>query len=105
MKKIEPKHIVAIIISLIIGFSVVGYGYLNYKAKRESLNQELYNDLSKSLQDKQSQKQLQVCLDEVNERINKTINSKVKASDEAIKFAFNLFQEQKDECFKKYPQK
>jgi len=104
MKKIESKYIVYIVTSLIIGLSIIGYGYLNYKAKRETLNQELYNNLSKSVQEQQSQKQLQACLDEVNDRVNKSLNTKVKVSDEAIKFAFNLFQEQKDECFKKYPQ-
>lgn len=104
MKKIDTKYIIAIIISLILGLSILGYGYLNYKAKSESIDQELYNDLINLSKAEQSQKQLQICLDEVNERI-KSIDPKVKVSDDAIKFAFNIFQKQKDECFKKYPQK
>ncbi len=37
MKKIDQKYIVAIIISLILGASILGYGYLDYKSKKDAL--------------------------------------------------------------------
>jgi hypothetical protein len=42
LKKIDIKYIVAIIISLIIGISILGYGYMDYKYKtnRDKQNSE-----------------------------------------------------------------
>ena len=44
MKKLEAKYIVAIIISLIIGASILGYGYLDYKYKKEVLEQKIQSE-------------------------------------------------------------
>ena len=54
MKKIETKYIVAIIISLILGASLVGYGYLDYSYKKEALKQRQEQE-SKALIQKQEQ--------------------------------------------------
>lgn len=37
MKKTDQKYTVAIIISLILGASILGYGYLDYKFKKDAL--------------------------------------------------------------------
>lgn len=107
MGKIETKYIAYVIVSLIIGLSIVGYGYLNYKAKREALNQQLFNDLSKSLDDQSKQKQLQVCLDEVNNRVSGVYKDKSTNSltVKEVEVLLEAIQKQKDECFRKYPQK
>jgi hypothetical protein len=44
MKKLETKYIVAIIISIILGSSILGYGYLDYKYKKEALEQKIKSE-------------------------------------------------------------
>ena len=41
MKRLDTKYIVAIVISLIIGASILGYGYLDYRYKKEALEQKI----------------------------------------------------------------
>jgi len=51
------------------------------------------------------QMQLQNCLDEVSERFGNALKDKNNVlSYEGAKIVIELFQKQKDECFKKYPQ-
>ena len=40
MKKLETKYIVATIISIILGVSILGYGYMDYRYKKEALEQK-----------------------------------------------------------------
>jgi len=54
MKRLDTKYIVAIIISLIIGASILGYGYMDYSYKKEALKQKLEQD-TKALIQKQEQ--------------------------------------------------
>lgn len=44
MKKIETKYIVAIVISLIMGASILGYGYMDYRYKKEALEQKIRSE-------------------------------------------------------------
>jgi len=60
--KIEAKHLVAITISLIVGVSILGFGYLNNKYKKETL-------LQKSVSEEQVrnyQKQQEIVVPTVN---------------------------------------
>jgi len=61
MKRLDTKYIVAIVISLIIGASILGYGYLDYSYKKEALKQKSEQDtqalIQKQEQDKQKQEQ------------------------------------------------
>lgn len=54
MKKIDTKYIVAIVISLILGASILGYGYMDYSYKKEALKQKQEQD-AKALTLKQEQ--------------------------------------------------
>jgi hypothetical protein len=111
MKSIDAKYIVAIIVSLIIGCSIIGYGYLDYKYKTEALEQKMTIE-EQARKDREAkekavlmkQSQLQECLDDVGERTSNIINNKNNKpiSDEGIKFLLNLAKDQKEECFKKY---
>ena len=115
--KIETKYLVAIIISVILGASVLGYGYLDYRYKKDALEQQVKmteqvrvekenKERSESNSNSAKQIQLEACLDEVNQRISKVFeDSKYKnISTEGAKIIVDLVQKQKDECFKKYPQ-
>lgn len=75
MKKIETKYIVAIIISIILGASILGYGYLDYRYKKEALEQQIRTteqariekenkEQAESRSNTAKQVQLQDCLDE-----------------------------------------
>jgi len=97
MKKIDTKYIVAIIISLIIGASILGYGYMNYKYKKEALEQKIRTA-------EQAKIQIQNCLDEVKLRATNFSKETKISSFEELNYATDTFQKQKDECFKKYPQ-
>jgi len=44
MKRLDTKYIVAIVISLIIGASILGYGYLDYRYKKEALKQKIQSE-------------------------------------------------------------
>ena len=44
MKRLKTKYTVAIIISLIIGASILGYGYLDYRYKKEALEQKIRSE-------------------------------------------------------------
>jgi len=118
MKKLEVKYIVAIIISIILGASILGYGYIDYKYKKEALEQKIVSDEQEKLEreikeerEKRSaivrQAQLQNCLDEVSNRFGNAINNMKDTENisyEGVKIIFDLFQKQRDECFRKYPQ-
>ena len=103
MKNIEAKYIVYIIVSIIIGGSVLGYGYLDYKYKNEILEQKMKSEEQIRLEKAGKQSNLQRCLDEVSERTSNVFkNNKKPISDEGVKFLLNLAKDQKEECFKKY---
>ena len=51
MKRLETKYIVAIIISLILSASILGYGYMDYSYKKEMLKQKIEQDKQKQEQD------------------------------------------------------
>jgi hypothetical protein len=53
MKKIETKYIVAIIISVILGTSILGYGYMDYKYKKEALEQKVRSEEQAKEEEKQ----------------------------------------------------
>lgn len=76
MKELSPK--VLIIVTLIIGASILGYGYMDYRYKKETLEQKVKSeeqakrDKLKEEEDKeilatQRQEQLQKCLDQADE--------------------------------------
>jgi len=117
MKKIETKYLVAIIISIILGASILGYGYLDYRYKKEALEQQIRateqekierdsKEQAENRSNTAKQIQLQACLDDVSQRMSKAFeDSKTKnVSAEEAKIIIDLVQKQKDECFKKYPQ-
>jgi len=115
MKKLETKYTVAIIISIILGASILGYGYLDYKYKQEALEQKIRSEeqakLEREAKEEAEQRlgtvkqvQLQNCLDEVSERFGNALKDKKNVPYEEAKIVIELFQKQKDECFKKYPQ-
>ena len=119
IKGLEIKYVVAIIISLIIGGSILGYGYLDYKYKKEALEQKAQSEsqarLQEALQQESAeqqvtlkQKQLQECLDGVDKRFRDSYTDVSKSgsmTNESVKILLDFYQKQKDECFKKYPLK
>jgi len=62
-KILETKYIVAIIISVILGVSILGYGYLDYRYKKEALEQKIKSEeqtrLEKVLEETKKQQQSQ----------------------------------------------
>jgi hypothetical protein len=103
MKNIEVKYIVYVIISIIIGGSILGYGYLDYKYKNEVLEQKMKSEEEIRLEKAEKQVNLQKCLDEVGERTSNVFkDNKKPISDEGVKFLLNLTKDKKEECFKKY---
>ena len=114
--KLNTKYTVAIIISLIIGASILGYGYLDYRYKKEALEQKVRSEGQTKIEreskeekeerlDTMKQLLLQNCLDEASERFGNAVKDKKNISYEGLRIVIDLFQKQKDECFKKYPQK
>ncbi len=99
MKKIETKYIVAIIISLIISVSILGYGYMNNNYKNKALEQK-----TKSEEQINSTRQLQIqnCLDDVADKYSKVYEGAKNISSEEVKIIIDLNQKQKDECFRKF---
>lgn len=116
MKKIETKYVVAIIISVILGVSVLGYGYLDYRYKREVLEQQIreaeqaktekeIKEQAEDVSNTAKQIQLQACLDDVSERMSEAFkDTTTNLTVEEIKIVLDFIQKQKDECFRKYPQ-
>ena len=113
MKKIETKYIVAVIISLIIGGSILGYGYLDYKYKKDALEQKVKSEqqekidrINKEATERQikdtRQTLLQNCLDEISERFTNATKDRKSVPAEEAKLIVELYQKQRDECFKKY---
>jgi hypothetical protein len=104
MKSIEAKYIVSVIVSIIIGGAILGYGYLDYKYKKEVLEQKMKSEEEIRLEKTEKQANLQKCLDDVGERTSNVINDKNNKpiSDEGVRFLLNIAKDQKEECFKKY---
>jgi hypothetical protein len=123
MKKNTTKYIAAIIIGLIIGASILGYGYLDYRYKQEIFQQKVKSEEQAQLDITKRQQQLQDCLNtplipQKTQRVYSQSQQKFielpvspiatpdlkNLSTEEIKFIFDLAQKQKDNCFKQYPQ-
>jgi hypothetical protein len=104
-RKIEIKYIVAIIISAIIGASILGYGYLDYRYKKETLEQKMKADEQARLDREAEQVLLQGCLDEIKERFGNAVEDKNNVPYEEAKMMLGLYQKERDECFRKYPLK
>lgn len=113
--KLNSKYTVAIIISLIIGASILGYGYMDYRYKKEALEQKIKSEKQAKLDklreegDRErltttKQQQLQNCLDEVSERYKNAVKGKNNVPYEEVKIFIEFYQKQRDECFRKYPQ-
>jgi nucleoside-specific outer membrane channel protein Tsx len=104
--KIETKYIVAIIISLIVGASVLGYGYLDYRYKNDALEQKIKSEeqIRTNAEKTNSTKQLQLqgCLNEVVNRFSNALDASKNIGNEEAKIIIDLNQKQKDECFRKY---
>lgn len=66
MKRLETKYLVAIIISLILGASILGYGYMDYRYKKVALETKLQSEKQTKTEVKQeietSKKDLEGCL-------------------------------------------
>ena len=79
MKLLEPKYIVPIIISVILGAAIFGYNYMDYSYKKQALEQQIRSkEQEKTEEDRQriaKQQQLEICLDEISSRFNKGIEN------------------------------
>lgn len=109
MKRLETRYIVAIIISLIIGASIVTYGYLDYKYKTGTLENKKRAedvrklDLEKCLADAkhdQSVSRLKYCAVDKKEILNETC----LLSRERVDYLNERYDEDVSVCMKKYPQ-
>lgn len=106
MNRNKTKYIVAIIISLIIGASILGYGYINYKSKSMILEKE-----EKIRNTRESE--LQNCLDDVQIETRKILDAVLgkdlsnisKISNNDIQSILDSAQKEEDECYKRYPVK
>ena len=93
---------IAIILAILLASSSVFYYFVIYIPQREKERQEI-----QTREITTSRILLQACLDEVNGRLASlpdTLKGK-SLSDDAVKLLLDMFQKQKDECFRKYPQK
>ena len=107
---LDTKHWVAIVIALIIGVSILGYGYMDYKYKASVLEQKAKSELqltaAKEAKEAENRRLLQNCLDEMGQRAtgifegSKTSN----LSNEGAKIVLDTLQNLRGECFKKFPQ-
>ena len=93
---------IAIILAILLASFSVFYYFVIFIPHREKGRQEIQTREINS-----GRILLQGCLDEVNGRLADLPDSlKGKSmSDEAVKLILDMFQKQKDECFRKYPQK
>jgi hypothetical protein len=98
----KAKYIVAIIISVIIGASILGYGYLDYRYKKEALEQKMRIDEQVRLDKEAEQAQIQSCLDEIKERFGSSIDGKNNVPYETAKIMLDLYQKEREECFRKH---
>lgn len=96
MKKLEAKYVVAIIISLIIGISILSYGYLDYKYEKEALEQKIKSE-------EQAKLGLQNCLNDASKKFSRLLEGKATSMEE-VKMKLDYDQGQRNDCFKKYPQ-
>ena len=70
---LEEKHKVIILVSIIIGLSIFGYGFLDYKYKKEALEQKTTNE--EKIRDEERsikitrQTQLENCLEDVDVKL------------------------------------
>lgn len=105
MKRLETKYIVAIIISLILGASILGYGYLDYIYKKDALSQKVAKETQDEQIKIQTQLKLNTCLADVESRLKTALGDlkNQNLSNSGFNTLLDFFQKQKDECFKKYP--
>lgn len=80
----EIKYKVAILCSIIIGLSLVGYTYMNYRHRAY-------------IEAKQQQ-----CLEEVSSRAHNALGDTKTISNDYLKVLVGVIQNQRDECFKLY---
>jgi len=100
MKKIETKYIVAIIISLILGASLVGYGYLDYSYKKEALKQRQEQE-SKALIQKQEQEKKEY----LSKRSNECYTIYEKERKQFNNVEGHFYDEINDKCVVRYTTK
>lgn len=97
----NTKYIVAIIISLIIGASILGYGYLSYRYKMIVLEQQIKADQQKQKTFNENRIKQDECLNDVTNRFKNLKTTNI--SDAGAKLIIDEFNNQKAECYKKYP--
>lgn len=69
LKKIDPKYPVAVIISLILGASIFGYGYLDYRYKKESLEQKVKSEEQLKVEQYLKKADYDNCMNEARDRL------------------------------------
>lgn len=89
--------------AVLIGFAVFYYLviFLPNKSRQEELN-KLREESTKIVEQKQRQEALNACLNEITQRFREAELKNL--SSEGVKIAIALFEGQREECFKKYPQ-
>ena len=97
---------VAISISaLLIGASIFYYLVIFLPQKNQ---QQLNSETVKTIQEASNQDALNSCLNDVNQRVSKTLaeaKSSTTITADGLKLILQLAQQQKDNCYKQYPQK
>lgn len=94
---------------LTLGFLIltcsVAYYFIIFLPQKELLKIENEKNLQISQQQQlvENQKLLQLCLDDVSDRFSKMDTKNV--SNDSAKIIIDLLQSQKEECFKKFPNK
>lgn len=92
----KNRNIVILTSSLIVGFSIVGYGYFGYK--KEIL-------IQKQIAEKERQTKLQNCIDELQQSFVKGVkdmgNIDYLSADET-EVVLDVYWKEREECYKKY---
>ena len=102
MKNFSVKYIIVIIVSIIIGGSILGYLYLDFEHKKEGVEKKTSNE-DKSPNEKVLKKiKLQSCLDEINKKVASKLDGKNNMSTEEVEIVSDIAKKEQNECFKKY---
>ena len=90
---------------LLVGFSIFYYLVIFLPQQNQ---QKLNSETVKIIKEASNQAELESCLDEVSQRTSKAFTNTKEAgsiSNDGAKIIVEVIKQQREECYKKYPQK
>ena len=104
LMRIRGGYIVAILMSVIIGGSILGYGYMDYSYKKELLEREVKAEVEAKQVEAVQFRELQNCLDQVMSNAVNYVKGKTDVSYEETQAFMDIVKLAREECYRKHPQ-